>query len=487
MIELSPADARNEIERGPSGSSVAAFFDLDGTLVDGFTALAFLQHRFANRDIDAAELGRTVRLGVGGLLGRMGFEEFLEESGKAFKNRPIAEMNEIGREIFDAQIESRIRKGIRALVEAHQKMGHTVVLASSATTFQVEPVANALGIEHVLCNRMNVDAKGRLTGQFIKPLIWGTGKAEAAQAFAAEHEIPLGDSYFYADGSEDVALMHLVGNPRPVHPARHMEAVARRRGWPILREPDADKKTPATSLLDRIGQLRNLAGIAAIAPAAAIGAGVGLMKQDRRAALNTAVPIWLSALLQVNGVEVEITSGEEFLESPRPAVFLFNHKNNWDAFVALYLIGTNVTGVGKKDIADDPIAGPLGRWMDVAFIDREDSTSAVAALKPIEELARKGLSILISPEGTRSPDGTLQPFKKGPFRIAMSAGIPIIPIVIRNAEDLADREAELLRPGKVDVAILPPIPVEDWSLDQLPKHIDAVRSLYVDTLADWPG
>ena len=106
--------------------------------------------------------------------------------------------------------------------------------------------------------------------------------------------------------------------------------------------------------------------------------------------------------------------------------------------------------------------------------------------KKIEELARKGLSILIAPEGTRLDTTEVGPFKKGPFRIAMSAGIPIVPIVIRNAEVIAARDSSTFNPGTVDVAVYPPIPVDDWTHDNLAERIDEVRQLYLDTLKDWP-
>ena len=107
-------------------------------------------------------------------------------------------------------------------------------------------------------------------------------------------------------------------------------------------------------------------------------------------------------------------------------------------------------------------------------------------LKKVEELARKGLSILIAPEGTRLDTTEVGPFKKGPFRIAMSAGIPIVPIVIRNAEVISARDSTTFNPGTVDVVVYPPIPVDDWTVQNLPDRIAEVRQLYLDTLKDWP-
>ena len=128
----------------------------------------------------------------------------------------------------------------------------------------------------------------------------------------------------------------------------------------------------------------------------------------------------------------------------------------------------------------------MGKIMDAAFIDRDDPKKAIEGLKKVEELARKGLSILIAPEGTRLDTTEVGPFKKGPFRIAMSAGIPIVPIVIRNAEVIAARDSSTFNPGTVDVVVYPPIPVDDWTHDNLSERIAEVRdalSRHVEGLA----
>ena len=178
--------------------------------------------------------------------------------------------------------------------------------------------------------------------------------------------------------------------------------------------------------------------------------------------------------------------GKENLTAQRPAVFIFNHRNQVDPMIAGRLVSDNFTSVGKKELENDPIVGTMGKIMDAAFIDRDDPKKAIEGLKKVEELARKGLSILIAPEGTRLDTTEVGPFKKGPFRIAMSAGIPIVPIVIRNAEVIAARDSSTFNPGTVDVVVYPPIPVDDWTHDNLPDRIAEVRQLYLDTLRDWP-
>ena len=94
---------------------------------------------------------------------------------------------------------------------------------------------------------------------------------------------------------------------------------------------------------------------------------------------------------------------------------------------------------------------------------------------------------MVAPEGTRVQDDELAPFKKGAFRIAMASGLPIVPIVIRNAEVIGGHSALAMYPGTVDVAVLPPISVADWKVEELDQRIEEVRQLYISTLEDWPG
>jgi putative phosphoserine phosphatase/1-acylglycerol-3-phosphate O-acyltransferase len=178
--------------------------------------------------------------------------------------------------------------------------------------------------------------------------------------------------------------------------------------------------------------------------------------------------------------------GKENLTAQRPAVFIFNHRNQVDPVISGALVRDNWVAVGKKELQSDPIMGTLGKLLDSVFIDRDDAAAAVETLHTVEDRARNGLSIVIAPEGTRVDTTEVGPFKKGPFRIAMAVKIPIVPIVIRNAEIVAARNSTTINPGTVDVAVFPPIPVDDWTLDSLPEHIAEVRQLYLDTLANWP-
>jgi len=384
----------------------------------------------------------------------------------------------MGERIFRESVVDLVYPEMRELVQAHQRRGHTVVLSSSALTNQVAPVARYLGIEYIVCNRLVADEQGVLTGEIEQPVVWGPTKASGVQQFAEDHQVELRSSYFYADGDEDLNLMCLVGQPRPTNPGPMLTKVAIRRGWPIMRFSSRGSG-------GALGVARRLASVSSLGPLAAAALGVGLVRRNKRAGVNFLTRFWPGTVLALSGVKLNVT-GAEHLTERRPAVFLFNLRNNFDVFLVAALVKDNWTGVASKELESSRVFGQLGKLLDTAFVDREDSGTPVAAFKSLEAAARSGLSILIAPEGSRLDTRSVGPFKRRPFLIAMATGLPIVPIVIRNSEAVAGRSAAKLNPGTVDVAVLPPVSVENWNLRNLRERIAQVRASYLETLADWP-
>jgi 1-acyl-sn-glycerol-3-phosphate acyltransferase len=231
--------------------------------------------------------------------------------------------------------------------------------------------------------------------------------------------------------------------------------------------------------------VRTAAGLSSFLPVAVGAVGAGILNREKRSGINFFTSRWPRLVLSIGGVELDVV-GRENLLSTRPAVFIFNHRNNYDVFVAAALVSDNWTAVGKKELENHPVAGSIGRIVDAAFIDRDNLEGALERLQKVEDLARKGLSVIIAPEGTRVDTSAVGSFKKGAFRIAMSAQIPIIPLVIRNAESAASHSSMILRPSVIEVAVLPPLSVAGWTIDDLPTRIADVRDLYVKTLSNWP-
>jgi putative phosphoserine phosphatase/1-acylglycerol-3-phosphate O-acyltransferase len=207
---------------------------------------------------------------------------------------------------------------------------------------------------------------------------------------------------------------------------------------------------------------------------------------DRRQAANFLASTLTDISLGLGKVKLEVI-GEENLWSARPAVFIWNHRNIVDAQIVGRLVQRDFGAVAGKELENSPLFAAAARFMPIAFVDRNDSRAAVAALEPATRLLGEGLSMLVAPEGTRVAGDSVGEFKKGAFRMAMAAGVPIVPIIIRNAEDIGSRSSATMRPGTVDVAVLPPIRVDDWTRRDLDRRIESVRQLFVQTLAHWPA
>ncbi len=462
----------------PPGPRVGAFFDFDGTLIDGFSSKDFLEHRRRTGDLPAGEVARLLRAYVEVRQGRMEFDAFMRMGVRAFRGTDERDLEDLARTLLTQSLGGRVFAGAADLVRAHRAKGHTVVIATSALPFQAAGLAAELDVEHVLCTQLE-SRGGILTGRIDGPVVWGPGKAAAVRDFAASHDVDLAESFGYGNGEEDLDFLRSVGRPTPINPEPGLARVAEEEGWEVHRF--AGRGRPG---------LRTLAGTAGAyaGAAAAFGAavGVGLVTRDRRRAANTLVQLTGDVPLALAGVRLNVR-GEEHLWSHRPAVFIFNHTSILDGFVVMKLLRRDITGVAKKEVAAQPLFGQIAQLTQMAMIDRADSASAVAALAPVVERLQEGYSIALSPEGTRAPTTKLLPFKKGAFHMAMQGGVPIVPMVFRNVGERQWRTERAIRPGTVDIVVHPPVPTDDWSVDALDDHVADVRALFERTLADWPA
>ena len=466
-----------EIEASPKGPQVGAFFDFDGTLIGGYSGNQFYRARLRAREVGPSELARTL-LAVADMRVRgADVERLMRTAIAVWEGRPVDDMEQLAERLMMQRIAGMLYPEAVELIDAHRRMGHTVALASSATRYQVAPLAAELLIDEILCTEVEV-ANGVFTGKLASPVRWGEGKADVVREFAESRGVKLGGSYGYGNGDEDVPFLQLVGRPRPLNPQPGLERVAADRDWPITRFA----ARPGTGLRPLI---RTSAALTGMAAAAFVGAGVGLLNRSRRMAGNVATSIGSDLALALAGVRLDVT-GEEHLWSQRPAVFIFNHQSSLDTLAIASLLRRDFTGVAKKEAARDPRFAPIGALLDVVYIDRANSKRAREALQPVVDRLRDGISIAIAPEGTRTPTPRLRPFKKGAFHIAMQAGVPLVPVVLRNAGQLMWRGEVLVHPGTLQVAVLDPIPTEGWRVEDLDDHIADVRRRFEVALEQWP-
>jgi putative phosphoserine phosphatase/1-acylglycerol-3-phosphate O-acyltransferase len=134
------------------------------------------------------------------------------------------------------------------------------------------------------------------------------------------------------------------------------------------------------------------------------------------------------------------------------------------------------------------VFGQVFQIAGVAFVDRGDTDQSRRALEPaVRKIREERMSLCVSPEGTRSVTPRLSRFKKGPFHIAMQAEVPLVPIVLRNVGEVMWRGAQVVRPGTVDVVVLPPVDTSEFQVETLDEHVRAVRDQFVETMAHWPA
>lgn len=471
---VSHNDLITEIEDSPDGPEVAAFFDFDGTLIAGFSVTKFMQERITSGRISPRETFEQFAAAVNFGIGRTGFSALMASTAQFMRGLSEESFREFGEEVYEKHLAGAVYPESRAIVEAHQKKGHTVAIVSSATRYQVEPAARDLGIEDILCTELVVE-DGVFSGEVVRPTCWGEGKRTAAESYGEPLDIDMDESYFYTDSHDDLPLLEVIGYPRILNPSSKLAAVANRSGWPIVRF--RSRGTPG------IGDIvRTIAANTSMIPSVAAAAPILALTGSFDEARNFATGLWADYTSALAGLNIKVKN-DKHLWSHRPAVFIFNHQSNADALVMAKLLRRDIAGVGKKEIADNPIMGAIFRAAGTVLIDRKDKNKAIEAMQPLVDAMKvDGKSVVIAPEGTRSVSTKLGPFKKGAFHLAIQAGVPIVPVVIHNTHDFWPKGNMIVRPTTVDVTVLPPIDTSGWSAGTIDDHIADTRQLFLTTL-----
>jgi len=463
-----------DIEKLPEGPQIGAFFDFDGTLIAGFSATVFLKEQIRRGDLSPYQLVELVAAVSQFSLGTMGFSGLMTAAAKFMRGVSEDDYIEFGQELYEQQIARKVYPESRALVQAHMARGHTVAVISSATPYQVEPMARDLDIEHVICSRYEVK-DGLFTGGIERPLCFGQGKVDAAEKLSRDYGIDLDQSYFYTDSDDDLELLERVGHPQPLNPNTKLAAIAEQRGWPLRRF----KSRGQPQITD---YLRSIAATVSLIPTAAAGLPIWALTGSKSEARNFATSLFADVSSALIGLNL-VVRGEQYLWEDRPAVFVFNHQSKVDVVIMAKLLRRDIAGVGKKEIKQMPLIGKTLELAGTIFIDRENSASAIEAMKPLVDAMRnQGKSVAIAPEGTRSITPRLAPFKKGPFHLAMQAGVPVVPVVIHNSGDVAPKGDFVFRPATVEVDVLPPVDTSDWQRESIEEHVAEIRDMFLETL-----
>lgn len=191
---------------------------------------------------------------------------------------------------------------------------------------------------------------------------------------------------------------------------------------------------------------------------------------------------WGPGLVFGAGARVKLLPGAR-LDPGGAYVFVMNHQSMLDVPLAFAFIPVNLRFIAKRVLKYIPFLGWYMWRTGMIFVDRGNREQALASLQNAGEQIRIGKSILAFPEGTRSPDGRILPFKKGPFVVALEAGVPIVPVAVDGSGRVLPRDGFRIRPGGVRLRIGEPIPtahLKAGDKDELVRRVrDALINLHV--------
>jgi 1-acyl-sn-glycerol-3-phosphate acyltransferase len=195
------------------------------------------------------------------------------------------------------------------------------------------------------------------------------------------------------------------------------------------------------------------------------------------------IAMWIAnAGVRVAGVRIQVT-GQENVPHGRPCIFMCNHVSNLDPPVVLPILPGQAAVFLKKELMSIPILGyamRMGKFIPVERGGKRDS--AQASVAAASDALRSGLNILVFPEGTRSKDGRLSTFKKGPFFLAMETMAPVVPVAISGTERMMRKGSAAIRPGVARVQMLPVIEPKDF--DNREELLREVRGRIAEALPE---
>lgn len=184
------------------------------------------------------------------------------------------------------------------------------------------------------------------------------------------------------------------------------------------------------------------------------------------------------AILWLAGVKVSVSGKENVPSGNQSCIVVFNHQSHMDIPLLARHLPMQLRFIGKAELKKVPVFGPAILRMGHFLIKRQDHRSALQDLSRAASFIRRtGLSLAFAPEGTRSPDGRLLPFKKGAFILAIQTNLPILPVAINGTFERLPKKSLIARPGPVKVIIHPPVFSEGLTYEDRDHFMEKIRNI----------
>ncbi|MFZ4858223.1 MAG: lysophospholipid acyltransferase family protein [Desulfuromonadaceae bacterium] len=191
--------------------------------------------------------------------------------------------------------------------------------------------------------------------------------------------------------------------------------------------------------------------------------------------------LWARLMLALNGVNVTVSGSERLPDGP--VIFMSNHQSNFDILSLLAAMPRRFYWIAKKELFDIPLFGHSMRRGGYIPLDRGDGRKALQSLDAAAATIRQGKSVVLFPEGTRTTDGNLLPFKRGGFVLARKAEVPVIPVTINGSARINPANRMRLYSGNISITLHPPVmfpsalrrsEAESWMMEHVRRQIESV-------------
>ena len=216
-----------------------ALFDLDGTLIAGDSDHAFGEFMVAQGWVDPViHRQRNDAFFRQYQAGTLDIDEYIDFTTSAWRSRPLAEQAALSQHFMREVMAPQLLPPARALLQAHREAGDLIAIVTATNDFVTRPIADALGVEHLLAVQLQRDADGRATGRVQGVPSFREGKIVRVHQWLASLGCALGGfshSVFYSDSTNDLPLLESVSEPVATNPSPALADIARSRGWRILR------------------------------------------------------------------------------------------------------------------------------------------------------------------------------------------------------------------------------------------------------------
>jgi putative phosphoserine phosphatase/1-acylglycerol-3-phosphate O-acyltransferase len=391
----------------------AAFFDLDRTILSGASAHVVSRVLRETGVVSRSIPGESVLYQV--------FETFGENLPSMLLGRQaVLAMRGHSQSVVRGaattaapDLVSMVQPYAHKVIDGHRAAGRKVVLATTTPRDLIEPFAELMGFDAVIATTYAIDSNGDYTGDIAGPYVWSRGKKEAVLAWSKENNIDLSGSYAYSDSVFDEPLLNAVGNPYCVNPDWRLRLMAVARRWPVMHldVPDGVAKVPVVGL------------------------------EAQQVLMKFARPeVFPYARFSI--------SGTENIPKKGAAIICGNHRSYFDiaaVSLAVAKTGRAVRFLGKKEVFDAPIIGPLATALGGIRVER--GTGSDEPLLAASESLFAGDLVAIMPQGT-IPRGRafFDPVLKGRWgaaKLAAQTQAPVIPIGIWGTEKVWPRNAKL--------------------------------------------